>query len=364
VKRLVERVRRRLERSTRPWRNALFAGDRIDGLASSARATWRTAAPDVGTPELVGANLVPGASALRRGSYHPYEVVAAVLDNVLFDARHHVVLTGRRRLLMDSVSTGDHRHLVGLWQPPEAPLPGAWTTFRSFQNTYYHTLIDNLPRLFLLDQTRPHLGVAPGLAVGSPLSAAEAYLLDRLAPGVAVRQLDPGTRHRVERFVHLGFLTRGFAGWLPPEYLTWLRAKVAPPRPPRRNRRIWIARRVIQGRYMRNVTTEDAVVRALMPLGFEALLLEDLTTAQQIELFYDAEMVVAPHGAGLANLVFGSNAKVIELFPSPFVVPHYYFLAKACGHEYTWLNGNGRHRDSNFTADVEAIVRTVQRWDV
>lgn len=40
----------------------------------------------------------------------------------------------------------------------------------------------------------------------------------------------------------------------------------------------------------------------------------------QIEIFSSSEVVVAPHGAGLANLVFlPDNAIVIELFDRSFI---------------------------------------------
>jgi capsular polysaccharide biosynthesis protein len=103
-------------------------------------------------------------------------------------------------------------------------------------------------------------------------------------------------------------------------------------------------------------------VGALGPLGFERYVLEDLAIAEQIELFHDAEFVVAPHGAGLANLVFGTGASVLELFPSRWAVPHYYLLSRACGHRYAALHANGRHRNSNFHVDVAAALAVVEGW--
>ena len=364
---LMKRLGRRFSRVVRPLWKIVVAGDRIAHVPGAIRASWRTSASPIATPELTGANLLPDAEARRQATYSAPEAVVAILEGVRFDARHHVVLTGRRRLLVDSVNTGDERHLVGLRHlvyPREVPLSGTFTAFRSYQNTHYHTLIDNLPRLYLLHPARAALGVEAEVLCGSPLSPAEAWLLPLLAPpGTRVRQVDPALRYRVERFVFLGFLTRPFAGWLPPEYLEWFRERVVPTRPPGRHRRIWISRRVIGDRHMRNVVNESAVIDALAPFGFEAVRLEGMTTPQQIELFYDAEMVIAPHGAGLANLVFGTGAQVLELFPSRWVVPHYYLLAKACGHGYAWLNAHGRHRDSNFTASVADIVRQVRRWE-
>jgi len=56
--------------------------------------------------------------------------------------------------------------------------------------------------------------------------------------------------------------------------------------------------------------------------------LEELTWAQQITAFRAAKIIVAPHGAGLANLVFcQSGTKVIELLHRSYVSPLYWQLA-------------------------------------
>jgi len=359
------RTRRWLQRTSRPLWRLVVAGDSVAAVSGAPRFTWRSSVTSVDTPDLVDVPMPRFSRHLARSSYAPPPAEVAVLKRVRFQARFHVVFTARRRLLVDSVSTGDLRDLVGWRQllgAAPVDLPGLTSTFRSFQNTYYHTLIDNLPRLFLLDEARRQFGIEPELLVAGPLTPAEAFLVPRLAPGLRVREVDPRHVYRAERFLFLGFLTRRFSGWLPPEYLAWLRRRIAPGRPPRRDRRIWISRQVIAGRHMRNVTNEAAVMDALAPLGFEAYRLEDLTIPQQVELFYDAEMVVAPHGAGLANLIFGSGARVLELFPSRFVVPHYHLLAAACGHTHTWWCGDGRHRDSDLVADIPEIVGRVERW--
>ncbi|MEN9343462.1 MAG: hypothetical protein RLZZ453_249 [Chlamydiota bacterium] len=65
----------------------------------------------------------------------------------------------------------------------------------------------------------------------------------------------------------------------------------------------------------RRILNEDEVFGMLEPLGFVRYHLEDLTVLEQVHLFHHAEVIVAPHGAGLVNLVFAQpNASVIELF--------------------------------------------------
>lgn len=65
----------------------------------------------------------------------------------------------------------------------------------------------------------------------------------------------------------------------------------------------------------RRILNEDEVFVMLEPLGFVRYNLEDLTVLEQVHLFHQAEVIVAPHGAGLVNLVFAQpNALIVELF--------------------------------------------------
>lgn len=65
----------------------------------------------------------------------------------------------------------------------------------------------------------------------------------------------------------------------------------------------------------RKVVNEDAVMAALKPFGFEALMLDNADASQQIELFSKAAFVIGPHGAAFANMQFtpaGAKAIVLE----------------------------------------------------
>ena len=88
------------------------------------------------------------------------------------------------------------------------------------------------------------------------------------------------------------------------------------------------------------------------------MLLEPLSPQEQIEIFYDAEVIVAPHGAGLANLCFAVDAKVLELFSVSLVRPCYYYLSESLGHRYAYCLPS-RTFGSNVFADFEVDVPIV-----
>ena len=81
--------------------------------------------------------------------------------------------------------------------------------------------------------------------------------------------------------------------------------------PPGAKRRIYIPRRGI-----RKVDNEGPVEHALRQYGFESILMENHTVAEQIGMFRDAEMIVGPHGAGLSNIMFSApGTRVMEFMP-------------------------------------------------
>lgn len=101
-----------------------------------------------------------------------------------------------------------------------------------------------------------------------------------------------------------------------------------------RRRRLFISRSAARNRRLVN---EDEIWAQLEPRGFEYVLAEKVDFAEQVAMFANAEAVVAPHGAGLTNLVFcAPRTRVIELFPSRSV-DCYYRLCTDLGLEYAYV---------------------------
>ena len=61
---------------------------------------------------------------------------------------------------------------------------------------------------------------------------------------------------------------------------------------------------------------EAALMTALRPFGYQMVTLGTATIEQQIALFAGATHIVAPHGAGLTNIVFAQpETTLVEIFP-------------------------------------------------
>mgnify|MGYP000131117906 CR=1 FL=1 len=78
----------------------------------------------------------------------------------------------------------------------------------------------------------------------------------------------------------------------------------------------------------RRVTNEPELWSLLHAAGFSKVQLEHLTWAEQINAFRQAKIIVSPHGAGLANLVFcHPGTRVVELFNRAYVHGCYWRVA-------------------------------------
>lgn len=87
----------------------------------------------------------------------------------------------------------------------------------------------------------------------------------------------------------------------------------------------------------RRVKNEDEVFALLKPLGFKRYYLEELKLSDQIQLFRQANTIIAFHGAGLTNLIFSKEGtQVIELFQE-HEDDTYCYLSQTLGLKYNAL---------------------------
>lgn len=319
----------------------------------------------IATPDLADATCVPGVAQYASATYTCPAVEAVELENVLYCPTNNVVLTAEGQIVAESSTTIRRPEYIdthAISARRVENLPGTHTALRSRFNHYYHHLIDHASRLYFLND--PALATYPsvGLLLQDGPTPFETYLLNRLKPPhVEPIRLRHRRLYRIERYVLLTPMTRRHAGYQRAPYIEVFERAFLPDRPSRRSERIYIGRRPT-GSKGRRVLNEEAVMDRLRPLGFTHYLLEELSFDEQARLFYDAEAVVAPHGAGLANLIYANDAKVLEYFPSHHVVPSFFFLAKSKGLPYTRLHGSEQWREDDFEMDTDRLMLALNHF--
>lgn len=130
-------------------------------------------------------------------------------------------------------------------------------------------------------------------------------------------------------------------------------------------RRIYISR---DDARLRRVLNERRLLPRLESLGFERAVLGELPVARQIALFRQADIVVAPHGAGLTHIAWCKpGTKIVEFFPNPDgprgrvrnVCCDYWLLSQLLGLNYAChLAGPIETRDDGFSIG-EALLESV-----
>lgn len=143
-----------------------------------------------------------------------------------------------------------------------------------------------------------------------PLSSADAFVLERAHLPVRVKG---GTRNHD----WIAAALRQVSGWRLPE------------EPAGPARRIYVTR---GGALRRPLLNEPDVLEAITPFGFEVIDCASLSVADQRALFASAEIVVAPHGAGLVNMAWARpGTKLAEFMPRGHANPCFMDLCAQAG---------------------------------
>lgn len=312
------------------------------------------------------------------GAFQTEEVFRATLRDVIFDPHSGAVWAADGALVLDSIKNAGRLKHVAATPIASGTLEGVSSSIAGpISGNVFHWFIESLPRLYSLSAYSEPITL---LMPDRLLADRRRQLAACLPSNVTLRTIPANRRVRVERFVLPSFLTTQWDFAYPPyDHLAHVRDRLisAAGLPPSAmpGERIYVLRDRAR---VRRVINEAAVVELLQARGFRPCRLEELPFAEQVRLFRDAELVIAPHGAGLANLLFAPPIPVLE-FASRAVTPVYFFLALALGQEYHYLYplelaGNeplpgpsagplySAARDLDLTIDLDVLRATVDGW--
>jgi len=200
---------------------------------------------------------------------------------------------------------------------------------------YFHALIDCVGKLSALPSQILGDGVGVLIPSDSPAVSATLQLIN---PELRLKPVAPSDTLRVEHLI-LPSSIKGQASYHPCLSVNFERLLPKLDKETRidHKKRLYIDRRSARAR--RLVNEVDLIV-ALELLGFEIVCLEKLSILEQICLFRQAKFIVAPHGAGLSNLIYaGPDCMVLELFMDAYVNWSFRRLAALRGLRYDCIVG-------------------------
>lgn len=288
-----------------------------------------------------------------------------------------VVISGDGTLIARDVSedfgkSAEQHWLIGhSGMRPPAALPGETAVVAVNRGAgYCHWLLEELPRLLTLprdavDQVITHAAAEPMRTAWNRRGGRENLIDARRNTHLAVGPLwvpglmaeagapTPHAVHAIRDFAAgLGsgeratVGQRSFAG----ERVYFSRAKAA----------------------RRRLTNEEELWRALQAKGFTRVFMEDLTWTEQIGVAKAARVIVAPHGAGLANAVFcAPDTHIVEIVNRAYFNPVFWRLAALLGLNYrpvvSGAAASGQIREEqarnkeDFTASVAHVIAALDQ---
>lgn len=246
-------------------------------------------------------------------------------------------------------------------------LVGPWT------DNFYHWHLDYLVRLAALSAYTADTGNQPQLLLPPGTSGWMRDALSLVGYDEAEWCIWDGRRTEVERLVvptlpretegsapglanHYYSLNPAAVQWLGARMRSNVGAEVTSHTPD--SGRLYVSR---QGGDTRRVSNLDALGPLLEEYGFERFRPEEYSVAEQVTTFSEADVVLGVHGAGLTNLLFASDATLIELFGS-YVNPVFYALAVQTGNEY--VCGAFEARESDLVVGPDRLRELLALADV
>ena len=296
---------------------------------------------------------IPDILSKAQINFQPSYVTLVDNGRAWADQCTSAIMTPSNQLLAN-VSTGCSNLIVTSDNLPSAYEIEGTVAFLSsrWSNLYFHWMLETLPRIELLRQSSIDLNSIDKFCFHRCDTRFSQETLNVLGipcekiigsyeyPYIKARKLVVPSIIRGSRGVNwvINFLRREF-----------LHKQVSTSDYPKR---IYISRKS-----KRRILNEAEVKDLLGKYGFKSVTLESMSIIEQASLLATAEVVLAPHGAGLTNIVFcPSDAKIIEIFSPRYIHDCYWSLSNQCGLEYYYLVGENLVDETKQDGDQDILV--------
>ena len=252
-------------------------------------------------------------------------------EGVVFDRDGFLIAEPARQI---SSSPFDWQELYRILRPKPVHIKGRWGLLTGCGcHGYFHWMLDVLPKMVLIQEVSPKLD---GWLVGGLSLPFVRQSLELMGiPIAACREMSPEEHFVADELVVAS--CPSIPGNPPQWAVDFLRTMI----PVNLDETADLPRRFVISRknvFARNIENEDELLARLAEYQFAPVVLEEMTLLDQIRLFANAEMIVAPHGAGLTNLAFASSdVKVLEIFGDDYVNVCFWALADIRNLNYSCL---------------------------
>lgn len=234
---------------------------------------------------------------------------AMIQDGLLLTVRpQHNWVSALRAVPYRVRSLGAEIHYFNLL----APIPA--------RGHIFHWLFNSILPLIAYLESEEHCA-SLGLIVNGRRSAFQDLTIDYLIYKYGIKTIEPVQQNEAVRVpllkaaIPVPYIPRALQSPLALDALNDLGAFVGAGGAPDGPRKLYVSRNDAR---LRRVLNEDSLLPLLEAQCIGRVCLSGLPLATQVRLFRDAELIVAPHGAGLAHIAWCKpGTRVIEFFPDP-----------------------------------------------
>jgi len=289
---------------------------------------------------------------IRQKVDYPAATVTRVQGGKIIARDWASVITTADNVFLSEISTGlSHWLFLLKEQAPLAKVPGRVVALARWAGLkYFHWLGETFSAIHLLGLAGIDLGSIDYFLVNSPFPNYQQVMLETL--GIQPRQIlttDDYPYLQAEELIipYYGNVD----GWFPKIAIEFLRDKFLSTvnqnsYPTFENchlpKKIYLSRAAVS---YRRVVNEAELQEFLSSQGFVTIRPESLSFLEQVALFAQAEVIIAPHGAGLANLAFCQpRTQVVELFTPDYVYGCFWAIASQRDLDYYYLVNSGIDR--------------------
>ena len=228
-----------------------------------------------------------------------------------------------------------------------------------YEDSYYHFLFDFVPKLEIIDRA--------GIAATVPVIVTEGlagktFFVEAIGLGLF------GSRPVIVQGKKEVITARELYVVRPDAYterqLSFPAKRFGSIADSRARDRLYISRSGTPGTSRQIINEEDLVVR-LRELGFSVIDPGRIPLADQIACFARSSIIVGPHGAGLANILFryGAPMALVEMInPTKKYHHHFFQISTHCGYFYRATLNNterGDEQTASACADIDAVIAAV-----
>lgn len=310
--------------------------------------------------------------------FRPRDPVCACFENACVIGADAVVL-------FEGAVIRDTIHHVNYWAPESLtesfeqgqrvvfknsmPLPAValsgnfFCGFSGAWRNYAHWMTEGLPRLFAyLDLSREIPDLRLALPHFEPMSFQEQTVALCGIAEERIQRVSPHEILRFERLFCLSVIDLFSVPTIVAQTGRRMRERQVGDAKGTSAERVYVRRSADGPRTVANFEEIEPILRAR---NIDIIQSEQLPVADQIARHANARVVVAEHGAGLANVMFCQpGGRVLELFSPMTVQPAFWSLASICSLEYGFCVGEHEsHRpmdwNSSYRIDPKLFVRAL-----